>query len=251
MRRKIIVTIFIATALSLAACGKKEKESVIISVGDTNNDSGLNEVVGVTNDTNDNKTNTTEQKEETVKTDSATDYITSGFVADNGDVYVFNVDNTYESYIVETGVSTRGTYDTDGKTYITLKCMEDTSTDTDEEYEEPVEEMENVEFIIEAPEGNQVEVAYTIEEPTEDGKTHITEFDKEDNIVREYIINRKYITAEEIKKEKETKKETVLSEITYQITRTTTTDEYENSVEVLVLSKGDTNIILQKQFELE
>lgn len=245
--KKRIVTLMMITALvvSLAACGKQEDTGIIVSVGDNNNDTGNNELTDETNDVEEETEVETEAEEETapvVTDDENMKYITSGFVSDNGDVYKFNVDGTYSCYIVETDVTSKGTYETDGKSYITLKCTE---TDSNVEEEEIVEE----EIV---PDENQVPVAYTTYEPSEDGKTTlVTDYDELGNILNQYTVNEVYTPGEEdTKTDDNTDKNEVIEEITYKITRTTTTDEYENVIEVLVLSKGSTQIILQKQFEL-
>lgn len=242
---------FTVLAFSLVACGKKKDTGIIVSVGDANKDSGKNALTDETNDVKEVETEVVEEEKETevvITDDEYIDYITSGFVAENGDVYKFNVDGTYSCYIVETGVSYSGTYETDGKSYITLKCTKDNSSEIEAENnaveETPVDE-------------NYVEPAYSTMEPSEDGKTVVTECDEAGNIINQYVVDEAFngdTSAEYPEDNEDTedteKEDTVLSEITYKLTRTTTTDEYENIIDIVILSKGETKIILQKQFEL-
>lgn len=247
MKKKIFVfLIMTAMILSLAACSKQEDTGIIVSVGDENKDSGLNDMTTETNDKDNESVSTEDNKEDTdKKADEYMDYITSGFVTENGDIYQFNVDGTYSCYLVETGTSSYGTYETDGKSYMTLKCTEDNSGE-----DESITEENNV-------------VAYTTEEPQGDGTVLVTEYGETDNIINQYTreenLEEAPITEEEAaaaEKEEEAASngevtDTVLYEITYKLTRTTTTDEYDNSIEVVILSKGETKIVLQKQFELQ
>lgn len=247
MKKKIFVfLIMTAMILSLVACSKQEDTGIIVSVGDENKDSGLNDMTTETNDKDNESVSTEDNKEDTdKKADEYMDYITSGFVTENGDVYQFNVDGTYSCYLVETGTSSYGTYETDGKSYMTLKCTEDNSGE-----DESITEENNV-------------VAYTTEEPQGDGTVLVTEYGETDNIINQYTreenLEEAPITEEEAaaaEKEEEAASngevtDTVLYEITYKLTRTTTTDEYDNSIEVVILSKGETKIVLQKQFELQ
>lgn len=247
MKKKIFVfLIMTAMILSLVACSKQEDTGIIVSVGDKNKDSGLNDMTTETNDKDNESVSTEDNKEDTdKKADEYMDYITSGFVTENGDVYQFNVDGTYSCYLVETGTSSYGTYETDGKSYMTLKCTEDNSGE-----DESITEENNV-------------VAYTTEEPQGDGTVLVTEYGETDNIINQYTreenLEEAPITEEEAaaaEKEEEAASngevtDTVLYEITYKLTRTTTTDEYDNSIEVVILSKGETKIVLQKQFELQ
>lgn len=247
MKKKIFVfLIMTAMILSLVACSKQEDTGIIVSVGDENKDSGLNDMTTETNDKDNESVSTEDNKEDTdKKADEYMDYITSGFVTENGDVYQFNVDGTYSCYLVETGTSSYGTYETDGKSYMTLKCTEDNSGE-----DESITEENNV-------------VAYTTEEPQGDGTVLVTEYGETDNIINQYTreenLEEAPITEEEVaaaEKEEEAASNgevtyTVLYEITYKLTRTTTTDEYDNSIEVVILSKGETKIVLQKQFELQ
>lgn len=245
MKKKIFTLIIMTTMiLSLAACGKQEDTGIIVSVGDENNDYGLNDMTTETNDKEtDEVVSTEDSKEDTnKKSDEYIDYITSGFVTENGDIYQFNVDGTYSCYLVETDISSYGIYETDGKSYMTLKCTGDNSGD-DSSVEDSITEDEST------TENN--EVAYTTEELQEDGTVLVTEYDETDNVINQY-------TREEVQ-ETDTEKEdsngeasdNVIYEITYKLTRTTTTDEYDNTIEVVILSKGDTKIVLQKQFELQ
>lgn len=247
MKKKIFVfLIMTAMILSLVACSKQEDTGIIVSVGDENKDSGLNDMTTETNDEDNESVSTEDNKEDTdKKADEYMDYITSGFVTENGDVYQFNVDGTYSCYLVETGTNSYGTYETDGKSYMTLKCTEDNSGE-----DESITEENNV-------------VAYTNEEPQGDGTVLVTEYGETDNIINQYTreenLEEAPITEEEAaaaEKEEEAASngevtDTVLYEITYKLTRTTTTDEYDNSIEVVILSKGETKIVLQKQFELQ
>lgn len=247
MKKKIFVfLIMTAMILSLVACSKQEDTGIIVSVGDENKDSGLNDMTTETNDKDNESVSTEDNKEDTdKKADEYMDYITSGFVTENGDVYQFNVDGTYSCYLVETGTSSYGTYKTDGKSYMTLKCTEDNSGE-----DESITEENNV-------------VAYTTEEPQGDGTVLVTEYGETDNIINQYTreenLEEAPITEEEAaaaEKEEEAASngevtDTVLYEITYKLTRTTTTNEYDNSIEVVILSKGETKIVLQKQFELQ
>ena len=247
MKKKIFVfLIMTAMILSLVACSKQEDTGIIVSVGDENKDSGLNDITTETNDKDNESVSTEDNKEDTdKKADEYMDYITSGFVTENGDIYQFNVDGTYSCYLVETGTSSYGTYETDGKSYMTLKCTEDNSGE-----DESITEENNV-------------VAYTTEEPQGDGTVLVTEYGETDNIINQYTreenLEEAPITEEEAaaaEKEEEAASngevtDTVLYEITYKLTRTTTTDEYDNSIEVVILSKGETKIVLQKQFELQ
>lgn len=247
MKKKIFVfLIMTAMILSLVACSKQEDTGIIVSVGDENKDSGLNDMTTETNDKDNESVSTEDNKEDTdKKADEYMDYITSGFVTENGDIYQFNVDGTYSCYLVETGTSSYGTYETDGKSYMTLKCTEDNSGE-----DESITEENNV-------------VAYTTEEPQGDGTVLVTEYGETDNIINQYTreenLEEAPITEEEAaaaEKEEEAASngevtDTVLYEITYKLTRTTTTDEYDNSIEVVILSKGETKIVLQKQFELQ
>ena len=247
MKKKIFVfLIMTAMILSLVACSKQEDTGIIVSVGDENKDSGLNDMTTETNDKDNESVSTEDNKEDTdKKADEYMDYITSGFVTENGDVYQFNVDGTYSCYLVETGTSSYGTYETDGKSYMTLKCTEDNSGE-----DESITEENNV-------------VAYTTEEPQGDGTVLVTEYGETDNIINQYTreenLEEAPITEEEAaaaEKEEEAASngevtDTVLYEITYKLTRTTTTDEYDNSIEVVILSKGETKIVIQKQFELQ
>lgn len=247
MKKKIFVfLIMTAMILSLVACSKQEDTGIIVSVGDENKDSGLNDMTTETNDKDNESVSTEDNKEDTdKKADEYMDYITSGFVTENGDVYQFNVDGTYSCYLVETGTSSYGTYETDGKSYMTLKCTEDNSGE-----DESITEENNV-------------VAYTTEDPQGDGTVLVTEYGETDNIINQYTreenLEEAPITEEEAaaaEKEEEAASngevtDTVLYEITYKLTRTTTTDEYDNSIEVVILSKGETKIVLQKQFELQ
>lgn len=247
MKKKIFVfLIMTAMILSLVACSKQEDTGIIVSVGDENKDSGLNDMTTETNDKDNESVSTEDNKEDTdKKADEYMDYITSGFVTENGDVYQFNVDGTYSCYLVETGTSSYGTYETDGKSYMTLKCTEDNSGE-----DESITEENNV-------------VAYTTEEHQGDGTVLVTEYGETDNIINQYTreenLEEAPITEEEAaaaEKEEEAASngevtDTVLYEITYKLTRTTTTDEYDNSIEVVILSKGETKIVLQKQFELQ
>lgn len=246
MKKKIFTLLLItAMVLSLVACGKQKDTGIIVSVGDENNDTGLNDM---TTETNDKETSEDVSAEDTKEdTDSKSedymDYITSGFVTENGDVYQFNVDGTYSCYLVETDTSSYGTYETDGKSYMTLKCTEDNSAED-----------------ASTTEDNNV-VAYTNEESQGDGTVLVTEYGETDNVINQYtreeVLEEAPITEEDAAAaEKETASneeasDTVLSETTYKLTRTTTTDEYGNTIEVVVLSKGDTKIVLQKQFELQ
>lgn len=247
MKKKIFVfLIMTAMILSLVACSNQEDTGIIVSVGDENKDSGLNDMTTETNDKDNESVSTEDNKEDTdKKADEYMDYITSGFVTENGDVYQFNVDGTYSCYLVETGTSSYGTYETDGKSYMTLKCTEDNSGE-----DESITEENNV-------------VAYTTEEPQGDGTVLVTEYGETDNIINQYTreenLEEAPITEEEAaaaEKEEEAASngevtDTVLYEITYKLTRTTTTDEYDNSIKVVILSKGETKIVLQKQFELQ
>ena len=242
MKKKILAVIMLTTlALSLVACGKQKDTGIIVSVGDVNNDSGQNALTDETNDVKEETTEVVEEETEVVITnDEYIDYITSGFVAENGDVYKFNVDGTYSCYIVETDVSYSGTYETDGKSYITLKCTKDNSSESEEA---PVEE--------EVIDETYVEPAYSTMEPGEDGKTVVTDYDEAGNVINQYIIDEVFNGEPSTEETEETEKEEpVLNEITYKLTRTTTTDEYENVIEIVILSKGETKIILQKQFDL-
>lgn len=244
---KRVFTLFMITvlAVSLVACGKSKDTGIIVSANDSNNDSGQNKLTDETNDEVETEVIETETEViETTVTDNTGDdmeYITSGFVSEEGDVYEFNVDGTYSCYIVGTDTSSIGTYETDGKTYITLKC---TQNNSGEEEESVAEE--------EITSENYVEPAYTTKEPGEDGKTIVTDYDESGNILNQYILDKTYESNEESDKDTESDedKDTVLDEITYKLTKTTTTDEYENVIEVVILSKGDTKIVLQKQFEL-
>ena len=247
MKKKIFVfLIMTAMILSLVACSKQEDTGIIVSVGDENKDSGLNDMTTETNDKDNESVSTEDNKEDAdKKADEYMDYITSGFVTENGDVYQFNVDGTYSCYLVETGTSSYGTYETDGKSYMTLKCTEDNSGE-----DESITEENNV-------------VAYTTEEPQGDGTVLVTEYGETDNIINQYTreenleeapIKEEEAAAAEKEEEAASNGEvtdTVLYEITYKLTRTTTTDEYDNSIEVVILSKGETKIVLQKQFELQ
>ena len=248
MKKKILeILILTALSLSLVACGKQKDTGIIISVGDANNDSGQSNLTHETNDVKEDTGLTEEEKEVVEETEVADiandeyiDYITSGFVSENGDIYKFNVDGTYSCYIVENDASSSGTYETDGKSYITLKCTKDNFLES--EYVSTEEEITDE---------NYVETAYSTSEPGEDGKTVITDYDEDGNVINQYVIDETFNGDESTENDESTKEtETLLSEITYKLTRTTTTDEYENVIEVVILSKGETKIILQKQFEL-
>ena len=246
MKKKILTILLMTTmVISLSACGKQKDTGVIVSVGDNGKDSGLNDVVPSTE--NDSDTKVTEEntdKSDEKSDDKYIDYITGGFVTENGDVYQFNKDNTYSYFIAETGNSSSGTYETDGKSYMTLKCTNDNSG-TDEETAD------------ETP-----SVSYKTEEQQEDGTILVTEYDEMDNVINQYVqgevVDEAPITEEEAEaklkeqaEQEEGNTETpVISEITYKLTVTTTTDEYGNTIDVVVLSKGDTKIVLQKQFNL-
>lgn len=248
MKKKIFTLLIMTTmVLSLVACGKQKDTGIIVSVDDENNDSGLNDMATETNDKENSEDVSTEDiKGDTDdKSDEYMDYITSGFVTENGDVYQFNVDGTYSCYLVETDTSSYGTYETDGKSYMTLKCTEDNSGED-----------------VSITEDNSA-VSYTTEEPQGDDTVLVTEYDETDNVINQYtreeILEGAPITEEEAaaaEKEEEAasneeSSDTILYETTYKLTRTTTTDEYDNTIEVVILSKGDTKIVLQKQFELQ
>lgn len=244
MKKKLLTILLMTTMIiSLSACGKQKDTGIIVSVGDNGNDSGLNEIVKSTEESDSNTKITEDNTEKPAEQsdDKYIEYITGGFVTENGDVYQFNKDNTYSYFIAETGNTSSGTYETDGKSYMTLKCTEDNSEDD------------------EVTDAETPSVSYKTEEQQEDGTVLVTEYDEMDNVINQYVqeevVEEDPITEEEAEANSNESSDnntesTVLSEITYKLTVTTTNDEYGNTVDVVVLSKGDTKIVLQKQFNL-
>lgn len=244
MKRKVLALFILTTMiLSLVACGKQEDTGIVIQVGDNSNDSSKNDLTGETNDVQDSTENSGDNTP-VVSDDEYMRYITGGFSADNGDVFKFKVDGTYSHYIVASGTTESGTYTTDGKTYITLKCTLNNSVNNDTKEEES----ETTKVEVENP--STEPVAYKTAEPSEDGKsTLITEYDAQGNIVNKYIINKEYSVEEDTGSNND-KKDEVLSEIKYKLSKTTMNDDYNNVIEVVILSKDDAKIILQKKFDL-
>lgn len=242
MKRKILTLFLITTmTLSLVACGKQKDTGILVQVGDTNNDTGKNDLTAETNDVEE-STENAEEEVPVVSDDDYMKYITGCFVAENGDVYKFNVDGTYTYYIMDTGVTQKGTYDTDGKTYMTLKCTSDNSLSNKDD-------TTSTEVPVENP--STAPVAYQVTEPSEDGKsTIVTEYDELGNVIRQYIINQEYkVEIDECTSDNKDEENTI-SEIKYKLSKTTMTDEYENIIDVVVLTNGEDTITLQKQFDL-
>lgn len=198
MKRRLFISLLMITmVVSMTACGKQKDTGIVVSVGDEDNESTNNKLTEETNDKN--KTESESTDSQTTEADDSVKYIHGGFSSENGDVFQFNNDGTYMTFIVETGETSSGTYETDEETYITLKCTESGTSNSS------------------------------------DGDEAIIEEDTEEQTPADTEVS-------------ENKKPEVISELTYQLNRATVDDEFGNKVEVVVLTKGDVKITLQKQF---
>lgn len=240
MAKKILLVLMMTTlAFSATACGK-EKDNVVISVGDNGNDSGKNKVTTETNDGTEYvyEENSTESAEP-ITTNSlalSENDIYGGYTSEAGDVFQFNKDNTYSSYIASTGESSEGTYETDGTSSVTLTCN-NVSTDT-------ASEDVSQNFVSE-----DTQPAYITRDLQDDGQLLVTEYDENNNMINQYTTENTE-TTEEAPNTESTEKADDKVTLTYKISRTTATNEAGDTFNVLVLTKGDTSYTLTKQYEV-
>lgn len=115
MKRAVIVMLLAISAVLLIACGSEEKPSMEIVVNNEIVDQALNNIQDDTEPIIEKHAQTEQADKE-----NTTDMI-GVFTADNNDIYQFNSDKTYSCLLVESGETLYGTYDTNNKTYITLK----------------------------------------------------------------------------------------------------------------------------------
>lgn len=245
MKRKILsIMIAVAMTCTFTACGNEEDTGVIIGAGDLNNDTAGNSITPETEDTESVETEveSTEDTEDTVEEQEATAYMQGGFVSDAGDVYEFGIDNQMTGYIASTGESLTGEYETDDSSYITIRYNSVVYGEVEFEFEEATEEVTE-------------EIPYRTESIiNEDGSMTVLGYNENDEIISETVTSKEEMEAlAELSEEntEDANNVTYENELTYSINRTTVEDADGIAREVVILTKGDITITLQKEYEIK
>ena len=238
------VMLVLTLVMCTTACSSKDTKDtgVLMSVGDSGNDSSNNTQTAETND-GEKDTEVVTKEDKTENNTSEKDNIYGGFTSVDGDVFQFNKDNTFLGFIVKDGKEMNGTYETDGRTYVTLKYSD--NTDDTENVKDNNDTKDDKQ-----KDDNSAEVAYITKEKQDDGKLLVKEFDKDNNEIREYSTEDTEEQTSKDSTDTEKADNNKDTEMTYQLTKTNMEDDNGNTVLVIVLSKGDTEITLTKQYEV-
>lgn len=136
MKKKLIVTLLLATILSVSACGKSKDTGVIVDVKDSGVDTAANEKITANDSavasidsevsedntikTNENGDTTVTRSESVLSTNPDKAIYGTWVESGTGTIYEFSIDSRFSGYDIQSDSSFSGTFESDLKTYINL-----------------------------------------------------------------------------------------------------------------------------------